>query len=346
MKLIFFCQNTYAFGIIEPIREIALKKEYEFIWFLREKLVDSFPFKKDSYITSLKKLKKYPSDAIIVPGNEVPHYLKGVKVQIFHGLAGEKKSHFRIRHYFDLYLTQGPYFTERFKAFKAVHKNFEVMETGWSKLDQLYKTRDLLKNEKEDLLSKHNAKQILLYAPTFTPYLTSAEILKNEIAKLAINQDYLILIKFHPLMDEELISHYKNLATQYNNIIYQEENNITKFLVISDLMISDTSSVVYEFLLLNKPVLTFNNIAEHKYWEDINNSDSLIDKVHENLTQDSFKKERAFIIENYHPYEDGKSSIRMIEAIEQYISKFGVPKKRKLSPYRKYRIHKRFRDSL
>ena len=28
---------------------------------------------------------------IFVPGNEVPHFIRGVKTQVFHGLAGEKK---------------------------------------------------------------------------------------------------------------------------------------------------------------------------------------------------------------------------------------------------------------
>ena len=39
----------------------------------------------------IKELKKYNSDAIFVCGNAVPHYLKGVKTQVFHGFAGEKK---------------------------------------------------------------------------------------------------------------------------------------------------------------------------------------------------------------------------------------------------------------
>ncbi|MEM7085470.1 MAG: CDP-glycerol glycerophosphotransferase family protein [Bacteroidota bacterium] len=346
MKFLFFCQNSYAFGIVDPIRAVVLEKGYEVMWFLKAELNASFPYQGDPYTNSLKTLKKYPSDVIIVPGNEVPHYLRGVKVQIFHGLAGEKRTHFRIRHYFDLYLTQGPYFTDKFNELQQQHRNFEVMETGWSKLDKMYIEQQAYSEEKETLLNRHNAKKIILFAPTFTPYLTCAEFVKEEIVSLAGNQDYLILCKFHALMDHELIETYRNIAAAHDNVVYEEEKNITKFLILADLMISDTSSVVYEFLLLNKPVITFKNIAENKYWEDIDDPSILANSVEKTFTEDSYKNEREFIIKNYHPYTDGRSSERMVNAIEQFIQKNGVPKKRRLSPYRKYRIHKRFRDHL
>jgi len=346
MKFLFFCQNSYAFGIVDPIRTVVLKKGYEVYWFLKEDLNESFPYKQDAFTNSLRSLRKYPSDVIIVPGNEVPHYLRGVKVQIFHGLAGEKRTHFRIRHYFDLYLTQGPYFTDKFNDLQRQHRNFEVMETGWSKLDKMYLEQEVYSEEKAHLLHKHQAKKIILFAPTFTPYLTSAEFLKDEIIALSKNKDYLILCKFHALMDPLLIETYRDMATSHDNVVYEEEKNITKFLLLADLMVSDTSSVVYEFLLLNKPVITFKNIAEHKYWENLDDPAYLLESVATTFTEDNFKDQREFIIQNYHPYTDGKSSERMVTAVEQFIEKNGVPKKRRLSPYRKYRIHKRFRDHL
>lgn len=346
MKFIFFCQNNYAFGIIKPIRDVVMARGYEHTWFIREKLNESFPFKEDNYTNSLNELKTYPSDVIIIPGNEVPHYLSGVKTQIFHGLAGEKKTHFRIRHYFDLYLTSGPYFTERFEALSRKHKNFSVTETGWSKLDKMYADRDKYNDEKQQLLEKHNAEKIILYAPTFTPYLTSAPFIEEEILQLAENKSFLIHIKFHGLMSEELKTQYKAIADRIDNVSYITDPNITKSLLLADLMISDTSSVVYEFLLLDKPVITFKNIAIKKYWQDIEETSLIYPAVINTFAADPYREQRRFIIENYHPLTDGKSSERMVDAIEEYITKHGVPKKRKLSPYRKYRIHKRFKNTL
>ena len=118
MKCVLFCQNNYAFGILEPIKTYLVDNGHEYIWYVNPKIIRDYPYKNEPYTTSIGELITYQSDAIFVPGNEVPHYLRGVKVQVFHGLAGEKKGHFRIRHYFDLYLTQGPFFTKRFIEFK------------------------------------------------------------------------------------------------------------------------------------------------------------------------------------------------------------------------------------
>jgi hypothetical protein len=123
MKFILFCLNDYAFSILVPIKHVLLKKKHEFIWYVAPKIKSNFPYKTDNYTSSYSELKFYKSDVIFAPGNEVPYFLRGLKTQVFHGLAGEKKGHFRIRQYFDLYLTQGPYFTDRFLKLKKKPRN-------------------------------------------------------------------------------------------------------------------------------------------------------------------------------------------------------------------------------
>lgn len=344
MRAILFCQNNYAFGILNPIKEVLIDKGYEYLWFIPEKISSSFPYKFDNYTTSITRLKQFSSDAIFVPGNEVPYYLRGLKVQIFHGLAGEKKGHFRIRHYFDLYLTQGPYFTKKFNELKDIHRDFDVIETGWPKLDVYAEDKTRYKKEKDEILKRYVAKTIILYAPTFSPKLTSAPFLINQITELAKNSDYVILLKFHPLMDNKLIKIYNDLANLHENIIFQPENNIIKFLLIADILISDTSSVIYEFLLLDKPVITFRNISDFKkYWHDSDDYNNLIGLVEANIRKDPFAKNRKLINGLFHPYNDGQSALRMVESTENYIKANGVPTKRKLSFLRRLKIHKIFR---
>ena len=268
MNSILFCKNKYAFGILEPIRSELKNKGYEILWYVDQTILNDFPYKSDPHCTSIKELKSFDSDAIFVCGNAVPHYLKGVKAQVFHGFAGEKTGHFRIRSYFDLYLTQGPYFTKVFLENKKIHKDFEVIETGWSRIDNIFKKNSELVKRKKNLLEKYNKEKILLYAPTFSPKLTSATYLKKEIISISDKTSYLLLIKFHPLMNDSLKKEYKNIAKENTNILIYNDNDISDLLKISDLLISDTSSVIYEFSLLNKPVLTFNNIAKTKYWQD------------------------------------------------------------------------------
>lgn len=344
MKCVLFCQNNYAFGILEPIKTYLVDNGHEYIWYVNPKIIQDYPYKNEPYTSSIGELIHYQSDAIFVPGNEVPHYLRGVKVQVFHGLAGEKKGHFRIRHYFDLYLTQGPFFTKRFIEFKNKYKDFEVIETGWPKLDIYGTEKAKYEAEKQLLLEQNNASKVLLYAPTFSPKLTSAPHLVEQIKSLAKNHpDYLILLKFHPLMAENWLEVYRKLAQETPNIIFETEKNIIKFLLMADIMISDTSSVIYEFLLLDKPVITFKNISENIVWENSFDYNKLESLVASNLTEDPFSKTRKEIYNNYHPYSDGKSAERMVKAVEDYIKRNGVPKRRKLSLFRRYKINKMFK---
>lgn len=338
MKFILFCQNAYAFGIMAPIRDELIKRGSNYIWYVSKKLIQKFPFPEEAHTSSILDLQFYKSDVIFVPGNEVPYYLRGVKTQIFHGFAGEKKGHFRIRHYFDLYLTQGPYFTNRFNELKEKHGNFEVVQTGWPKLDSYGLNKTVYESEKKELLKKYDTSKIILYAPTFSPSLTSATVLLEDIEKVATETGFLILVKFHDLMSVSLINTYKSLDKKHKNIVFVEEKNIIKFLLLADLLISDTSSVIYEFLLLNKPVISFKTISQNIRWDNLTEKGELTKSVFKNLKEDQFEAERLVLNRMYHPYQDGKSALRMIEATEEYVSKNGVPEARTLPLDRRIKI--------
>ena len=143
-------------------------------------------------------------------------------------------------------------------------------------------------------------------------------------------------------MSVELIQNYKQLAAENKNIIFEEERNIIKFLLMADIMISDTSSVVYEFLLLDKPVITFKSSSKDIKWDNSEEYNNLSEKIKSNLEIDSFKAERQKIVQEYHPYNDGNSALRMVEAVFNFISKNGVPEQRKLPFFRRLKIHKIF----
>ena len=342
MKTILFCMNPYSFGILEPVMQVLKEKNHEFIWFIRPAILEKFPYQDQRFTSKIEDLVRFKSDAIFVPGNEVPHYLRGVKTQVFHGLAGEKKGHFRIRNYFDLYLTQGPYFTKWFSKAATRHKDFNVVQTGWSKLDVYGKALHKYDSDKLALLKKSKAKKIILYAPTFSPSLTSAPHLLTQIEELAKSKEYLVMIKFHDLMAEDMIDSYKKLSMSFENVLFIEERNIIKYLLIADLMISDTSSVVYEFLLLDKPVITFKNNSLAINWDNQLSFDGLVNRVAKNLLEDPFKQQRLKILNEYHPYTDGNSAKRMVDAVEEYIKTNGVPEKRLISWFRRYKINKIF----
>lgn len=338
MKVTLFCENAYSFGVLAPIRDVLLKDGDEFIWYISPKLLPTFPHKNENFTTRILDIQFFDSDVIFVPGNAVPHYLRGLKVQVFHGLAGEKGGHFRIRQYFDLYLTQGPYFTNRFKELAQKHQNFEVIETGWPKLDVFSTDKDKYGKEKEALLEKFHTDTIILYAPTFSPSLTSAPYLRKEIKNLALKTGYLVCVKFHDLMDPKWIDAYQKLGQEIPNILIVKEKNISKWLLIADLLISDTSSVIYEFLLLDKPVVSFRNTSDKPFWDDSKSYSNLTEKVRNNLINDQYGQERARLNAQYHPYRDGRSAERMVAAAKNFIAQHGIPEYRELSMARKLKI--------
>jgi len=340
MKAIHFCELPYSYEILYPLYKVGLKRGYKQLWFIPKYVKSKLNSDPNLEVTSdMKDLDDFKSDVILVPTNSIPHYLRGVKVQIFHGLAGEKKGHFRIRHYFDLYLTQGPYFTRKFQALAKKHNDLHVVETGWSKLDLYYHDQLRVQERKKEILSNNKFKHIVLYAPTFSPSLTSARDLLPELLSLIKSELIYLFIKFHDKMAPGIIHEYKQKFSGFDNVEILNQRDITQFLNLSDYLISDTSSVVYEFVLLNKPVLSYKSRSKNINWVDIKHPEHLIPAFKSLIEDDEFGLKRKTIIKEYHPYTDGRSSERMLDAIEKYISEFGVPKKRKLSLFRKQKVY-------
>lgn len=348
MKIVLFCENKYAIDILNPIQEhvTANKLPHEVLWYIHRKKIDSFAYA-DSvrWTNSMQEVYDFGPEAIFVPGNIVPYYLPGVKIQVFHGYAAEKKDHWIIRRYFDTYFTQGPYFTSHFKALAARYGDFEVVETGWPKQDWIKQNLHRYDSEKQELLKKSGKKSIILYAPTFSPKLTSLPLpgMKEQLERLAKEREALIIMKFHPLTRQEWADEYKAWADGYSDIMFIDKGeNVTKYQLMSDVLISDTSSTVYEFLLLSRPVITINTLSKAIYWENINSPDTLLEAYDHALTDPAAISLRQWIVNNYDPYLDGHVCERMLNAAADYISRHGVPQKRKLNLWRKYTSIKTF----
>lgn len=345
MRVVLFCENRYAIDILFPLYEECMRQNrHEVLWYIHTKKIKSFSLPDDAKWTeSIQEVFDFTPEAIYVPGNIVPYYLSGVKVQVFHGYAAEKKDHWIIRRYFDTYFTQGPYFTSHFKASALKYKDFEVRETGWTKQDWIFKHLHDNDDEKEVLLRKHGKKQIVIYAPTFSPKLTSLPFIKTALEKLLKERDVLLIMKFHPLTRKEWCDEYREWAETHPNALYIEASeNVTRYQMMSDVMISDTSSAVYEFLLLNRPVITLNTIAKDIYWENITEASQLTDAFDRSLTDADSIRKRQWIIDNYDPHLDGHCCERMIAETEDYIKRHGVPEKRRLNIWRKYTSIKTF----
>ena len=344
MRIVLFCENKYAIDILKPLQDEAEDEGVnDILWYVHKKRIPDFPLKDSvNWTNSIQEVYDFFPDVVFVPGNIVPYYLRGVKIQIFHGYAAEKKDHWIIRRYFDTYFTQGPYFTRKFKQLSYKYKDFEVLETGWTRQDWISEHRSDFENEKYELLQKYGKKQIVLYAPTFSPKITSLPLIKDALIKLAKEKDILLMMKFHPLTNKEWIDEYRQLADEHDNMIFVDDISVTKYLLMADVMISDTSSTIYEFLLLNKPVITLRAISKDIYWKNIDNPEELCDAFEQVQHDEKIISLRRWVIENYDPYTDGDVARRMLEGARDYIRRNGVPRKRKLNLWRKYTSIKTF----
>ena len=149
------------------------------------------------------------------------------------------------------------------------------------------------------------------------------------------------MVKFHDKHNEEDRKRYAQATNR--TFCISNDDSINNLLRIADLMISDTSSAVYEFLLLDKPVITLNSQSENINWLDISDPQILYEQVVQLFEHgDEFSSFRKKVIDHYHPYDDGCSAVRMVDATLHYIQNHGIPKQRNVPLGRKLQILKKY----
>lgn len=324
-RYLFYIAHNYSFEILRPLQRVILAQGDEVKWLAIGREVDLSYFQSnESVLNSIDDARDYDPDASFAPGNEIPNFIPGLKVQIFHGLEWKKKGHFVIRDFFDLYCTHGPATTKRFNVLAKKHGFFDVVETAWPKLDYLFTSPSM--SIKDNLHAQD--KKIILYAPTFSPTLTSAPALFDEIKRLSEQKNYHWLIKFHPKMAKQWLDQYKTLIKDNVQII--ETSSINELLQTADIMVSDTSSVIGEFSLLSKVTVSLNNKEPGDYLINIETADQLEPAIEQALIPS--KKLKTAIkayADDLHPYQDGQAAQRILSATENILTNGKKAKKSK-----------------
>ena len=144
---------------------------------------------------------------------------------------------------------------------KQVRIPIEV--TGMAKLDSLF----MGEWNREEVLRTMNLNpdnKTILFAPTFNRELSIVPHLRTDFRKYL--PDYLnIIIKLHGAAPEEWKREYRMLADRDENMYYSESMDISPSFAAADLLITDVSSVIYEFASLGKPVLLFDSPTQKEY---------------------------------------------------------------------------------
>ena len=215
---------------------------------------------------------------------------------------------------------------------------------GYTKCDPLIKddeaTKDFLIN-----IGLDKNKKTILYAPSFYP--SSIEKIYPELQYFS--NEFNLIIKLHNFSwFQKRYQHQsemmKNLDSRSNNLYLAKPNDIDviPFMKVSDLLISDISSTIFEFLPLDRPIIMaecFTIRFKHRIFKkrfsrklDLERYDSIdfVNRINDPgqlngliyhcieypSELSSLRKEA---IEKYLYKNDGKASSRLIDEIESRI---------------------------
>src|SRR5262245_57306205 len=144
-RYLLFVSELYALAILRPLQAAIRARGDEAAWFFERDVLAGHLRGDELRLPTVQAVMDWKPGAVLVPGNWVPQFFPGLKVEVFHGFSVGKRSeargHFRIRGFFDLYCTQGPDTTGPFRELARRHGYFRVEETGWPKLYPLFANR-------------------------------------------------------------------------------------------------------------------------------------------------------------------------------------------------------------
>ena len=324
--------ERYALAILRPLQAAIRARGDEAAWFFdgpgAEDLAD------DEVLLDVQQVREWNPCAVITSSNAVPHFFPGVKVETFHGFDAGKPRHIYIRGFFDLYCTTGPRDTAAFTELSGQLGHFSVVETGFPKIDPFMSQ---LRDEPEPVRTP----PVILYHSTFSPSWSAAGVLYDEIKRLSRTGEWRWIVTFHPKMDPEMVARYRALENEY--LRFADDDNILDLFPQVDMMCSDTSSALNEFLLTYKPVVTFKNRRPGPQLIDIDDPAQFEGAIRTALSRPAELMDavRRFA-DQLHPYRDGRSSERILQAIDDFIASGARNRKPKpMNLWRKFKIRKR-----
>ncbi|MCT4614819.1 MAG: CDP-glycerol glycerophosphotransferase family protein [Marinifilaceae bacterium] len=202
--------------------------------------------------------KKIKCDYIVCGGGSPENINLDYKKSalLVHGIGTKVGCFDEQQNRYDLRFIEGEFREQKLKELYPNANNI-VVNAGFAKLDTAYNMTDDEKLSFLNYLNLDTSKKTLLYAPTFYP---------SSIEKMGKNfphefSEYNIIIKphFFSFLREKyakqrnLLEHWSKAENVY--VADFTQLDLSPFMAIADLMISDESSAMFEFISLNKPLI-------------------------------------------------------------------------------------------
>lgn len=366
--LLFCCFNGKSYSCSpKAIYEYMINndefKDYKFIWaFVDDK---KYKYLEENINTTVVKIrekeyKKYLAKAKYWIFNyKIPDFLYPKKNQIFvqcwHGtplkrlgcdlehfdnvlntIDGIKKRYKIEASKFTYFISPSKFASEKFISawnLKEIGKENIIVEEGYPRNDFLfnYKEKDVQQIRKKLGIENDNRK-IILYAPTYRSdqhqtglgYVYKEEIDFKKMEE-KFGKEYLILFRPHYFIANSFdFDKYKGFVYNVANI-----DDINELYIISDILITDYSSVFFDYANLKRPMIFFMYDLEHYknesngFYIDLNELPGPIVETQEDLEKSiedvdfnigSSKKYKEFN-EKYNYLDDGNASKRVIEKV-------------------------------
>lgn len=287
-------------------------KEFKFVWALDEPEAYDIPqcnkVKMDTmkyFVTALKA--KYWISCVNIERGLNFKKKQTIYLNTWHGtplklignaIAGRKDYDFSN---VDIFCYAGYYEKEIYKRdFNVSEKNLFL--SGLPRNDYLYNVSNNQIEEYKKILNIPNDKKIILYAPTWRDSSDNGKSysIKPPIDisywKEKLQDDYIILLRTHAYTNNILGIEFNEFVRDFSS--YPEINHL---LIISDILISDYSATIFDYSILERPIICFgydydNYLSERGFYIDLKKElpGGLIrteDKVIEKIKNIDYKKE-------------------------------------------------------
>ena len=368
--IVFSCFNGKSYtcspkAIYEYMLTDEKYKDYKFIWFFNDVKKYEFLNKNANTKVVLNKSKEYTkylqTAKYWIFNFKIADYIKPKKEQVFlqcwHGTplkrlgcdlthfdnqlntSKEMKKRYKIEaEKFSYFISPSKYCTEKFISawnLKEIGKENIIIEKGYPRNDFLFKyTEEDVKRIKQKILGENiTDKKIILYAPTYraNQHKSGVGYVYKEEADFTkmrerLGKDYIILFRPHYFVANAFdFEKYKGFVYNVSDI-----DDINELYIISDILITDYSSVFFDYANLKRPMIFY--MYDLEYYRDKSNGfyfdvekelpgrivktdDELINEILR-VTKD-FKYDERYkkFNDTYNYLDDGNASKRVIEEV-------------------------------
>jgi glycosyltransferase involved in cell wall biosynthesis len=272
-------------------------------------------------------------DILVHPSFSI-QYFRGIlgltHVQVFHGVSDKPFDYHKSLKEYDLIAVSGPLRKELIIK-RGLARPERIVEIGFPKIDHfLHSSFDRERCKEEIGLDKE--RKTVLYSPTwfdpngfcsFSRY--AAPVMRKLGGCNVIVKPHVNILKYRPW--EIMKAH---IMKGPNCVLKAKSTSILPYMAVSDLMITDISSVAQEYLAFGKPMVFVNPMPGKAIPEEytriwrcgdvVDDPRELSEVVRKNLENPArYSEERTEALRRIFLPFDGKSAARFRESLERIV---------------------------